>query len=150
MTWLQYHRQSEQYAGSADVARINRDFDRAKGLYLKAAEQEELALSALDPNETKGLEIISVSAVALWYKAAEYDHARELALHWLNTNLLPPFAVKRLQELMAEIDRIEKLLEDVEEWQASLSLSSSDRDLLVRAVEQWKASAGKATLSYQG
>jgi hypothetical protein len=149
MTWLQYHEQSEQYACSADVARFNRDFDRAKEFYRKAAEQEELALFALDRNEKKGLEIISVSAAALWFKAGQYDHARELAIHWLGTNWLSEFAVNRLQELIAEVDRIEKLLEDVEEWRASLSVSSSNRDLLVKAVEQWKASASKATLSYQ-
>jgi predicted type IV restriction endonuclease len=91
-----------------------------------------------------------VSAAALWYKAGKYDRARELAIHWLGTNLLPAIAIDQLQDLVEEIDRIEKLLEDVEEWSAVLSVSSSDRDMLVKAVEQWKASTAKATLSYQG
>ena len=144
MTWVQHHSQSEQYASAADVARMERDFARARQLYRCAAEQEELALSALEQRQTRILGIIAVSAVALWYKAGSYDRAQKLALHWLGTNLLPPFAIDQLQELLTEITRIEKLLAAVEEWQASVSVSSADRELLVKAVREWQASASKA------
>ena len=149
MNWRHYHSQSERHASSAEVAAKERDFDLAKQYYLLAAEQEELALSAIDQSETRAIGIIAVSAAALWYKAGEYGRAKDLALHWLNTGSLPAFAVDQSQESLSEIDRIEKLLEAVEEWQASVPLSSSDRDMLVKAVEEWRASAGKATLSYQ-
>jgi hypothetical protein len=149
MNWRHYHTQSERFASSAEIAAKERDFDLAKQYYLLAAEQEELALSAIDPSETRAVGIIAVSAAALWYKAGEYGRAKDLALQWLSAGLLPVFAVDQLGELLSEIDRIEKLLEAVEEWRASASISSSDRDMLLKAVEEWRASIGKATLSYQ-
>ncbi len=141
MTWDQYHSQSEQYASSAEMASKRRDYDRAKRLYWLAAEQEELALSALDQNETRGIGIIAVSAAALWYKAGEYDRAKDLALRSLQTSLLPPFAIHQLQELLSEVARIEKVLEAMEEWRTSAPISSSAGEMLTKAVEEWRASA---------
>ncbi len=94
----------------------------------------------MDQSRTRTIGIIAVSAAALWYKAGEYDRAKDLALRWLQTGLLPPFAVYQLQELLSEIDRIEKLLEAMEEWRASAPISSVAREMLTRAVEQWRAS----------
>ncbi len=139
MTWDQYHSQSEKYACSAEVASIERDFDRAKHFYLLAAEQEELALAALDRSETRGLGIIAVSAAALWYKAGEYARAREIATRWLESNSLPQFAVHQLQELLVEIERIEGLMKAVEEWRSSVPISARSAALLTKAVEEWKA-----------
>lgn len=106
MNWPQYHSQGERHASSAEVATKERNFDLAKQRYLLAAEQEELALSAIDQSETRAIGIVAVSVAALWYKADEYGRANDLALHWLNTSLLPAFAVDQLRELLSEIDRI--------------------------------------------
>jgi hypothetical protein len=84
---------------------------------------------------------LSRAASALWYKAGEYDRAKDLALRWLQTGLLPPFAIHQLQELLSEVARIERLLEAMEEWRASAPISSSAREMLTKAVEEWRASA---------
>ncbi len=141
MTWKEYHSRSEQYASEAQMAKIARDFDRAKNLYGLAAEQEELALSALDPSKARTLGITAVSAVALWYKASEFEKARELASHWLNTGLLLPFAQAEIQELLSEIEKVEGLMTAVEQWRASVPVSFSDREKLIKAVEEWKTPA---------
>jgi tetratricopeptide (TPR) repeat protein len=141
MTWEHYHSQSEQYASAAQIASRERDYQRAKQLYHLAAEQEELALSVLDQSKTRTMGITTVSAAALWYKAGEYDRAKDLALRSLQTGSLPPFAIHQLQELLSEIARIEKVLEAIEEWRVSAPISSSAREMLTKAVEEWRASA---------
>ena len=149
MTWETYHTQSERYAISAELAGKARDFVHAKQLYELAAAQEESALAALDPQETRGLGIFAVSACALWYKAGAYDRAKELALSQLRTNLLPPFAEDQLRELLAEVERTTELLAAMKEWQASLSLSPADRDRLAKAVQEWKTATAEAAPVYQ-
>ena len=141
MTWNEYHSRSERYASDAQMAQISRDFDRAKHFYGLAAEQEELALSALDPSKARTLGITAVSAAALWYKAGEFEKARELSSLWLKTGLLPPFAEAEIQDLLSEIENIENLMSAVEEWRASVPVSFLAREKLIRAVEEWKASA---------
>ncbi|BAS59512.1 hypothetical protein NIES2135_09580 [Leptolyngbya boryana NIES-2135] len=55
--------------------------------------------------KTRTLGITVVSAVSLWSKAREYGIAERLAYCWLATDLLPPFAVQELRELLQAIWR---------------------------------------------
>lgn len=141
MSWQQYHMQSEQYAGQAEAAGQERAFARAQQLYRLAAEQEELALAGLDQSKARTLGVTAVSAASLWYKAGIYEKARSLAAHWLASSSLPPFAEKQLQQILTEVEKVEGLLRSLEQWRASVPVSSSDKEMLVQAVEQWKASA---------
>ena len=103
MTWLEHHRTSEYYAQLADDAAHQQNPQQAKILYSQAAQAEHLALADLNPTKTKTLGITVISAVALNLKANELRRAEQTAHHWLATDLLPPFAIKALRELLLDI-----------------------------------------------
>lgn len=103
MSWQEHHAQSEQYASLAEEANRTADIKRARELYRLAAESEVRALEALDRGKTRTLGITIVSAVALWFKAAEFGTAEQLAYRWLATDLLPSFAIQELRELLQAI-----------------------------------------------
>lgn len=147
MSWEQYHSISEKYASSADVARFQRNIEQAQHFFRQAAEQEELALSAIDPSESRALGIIAVSAVALWYKASEFTHAYSLAAQWLEHPNLPTFAQIQLQELQEAIRELEKLKQELDELCCALPLSFSARELLTKAVAEWKGTTTSLMIS---
>ncbi len=141
MSWLHYHKLSEQLADQAEVARFKREFTQARHFSRLAAEQEELAFAQLTDAQPRTLGITAVSAVALWYKAGEYAQARAVAHQCLSRNALPAFAVAQLNDLLAEIQRLETLGKDVEEWRVRIPFSPQAREQLQAAVATWKASA---------
>lgn len=103
MTWLEHHRQSEEFASGADVARIKGDKEQAKRLYGKAADAETRAIDALDPSKQRTLGITAVSAVALYYKARELALAEKTAYRFLDLDELPGFARMQLRDLLHAI-----------------------------------------------
>ncbi|HME56926.1 MAG TPA: hypothetical protein VKF63_01200, partial [Terracidiphilus sp.] len=79
MTWIEFHTASEIAAIEAEEAYRSGDATNARLLYEKAAESEQKALVAVDSAKTRTKGITAVSAVALWYKAAAYKRAEQLA-----------------------------------------------------------------------
>lgn len=129
MTWLEHHRQSEEFASSADVARLRGDDKRARGLYGKAAEAEVRAIEVLDPSKQRTLGITAVSAVALYYKAVELPLAEQTAYRFLALDNLPNFARTQLRDLLQAIwidrrDRSE--LANLPSDQVNIAMSGDD------------------------
>jgi hypothetical protein len=103
MTWVEFHKQSEQLAGAAEASEYKGEAARARELYRQAAEWEEKALHVLDRQKVKTLGITAVSAAALRYKAGQLQQARNVAEDWLASGCLPPFAVAQLEELLKKL-----------------------------------------------
>ena len=100
MSWAALHGQSEDFAAEAEALRLRGDAAAAVPLYLKAAEQETLALEALDPSKERTLGITAVSAVALWNRSGEYELALQLAHRLLGSGTVPAFAEVQLRDLL--------------------------------------------------
>lgn len=133
MTWLEYHRQSEQFAGEAEMAERKGEIDRARELYRQAAELEENALSVLDRQKVRTLGITAVSAAALWFKAGKFEIARKIAEEWLAGGMLPPFAINGLVELSKTIELA--LSNDPPHYQVRIWWDSDDQAFLAQAPE---------------
>lgn len=103
MTWLQHHTASEQLAAAAEIAARRGDVARAQALYAQAAESEGQALADLEPAKSRTRGISSVSAVSLYYKAAQLQTAERLAYRWLASEHLPDFAAEQLRGLLTSI-----------------------------------------------
>ena len=76
---------------------------KARELYARAAAAEQRAVADLDTLKTRTLGISSVSTVSLYYKAAMFECAEELACRWLPTEELPLFAKEQLRNLLQSI-----------------------------------------------
>lgn len=100
MSWLEYHRKSEELAAEAELAARAGDASTARGLYARAAEAEEKATADADPTKLRTVGISAVSAVSLYYKAARLDSAERLACRWLGESSLPGFAAEQIRELL--------------------------------------------------
>ncbi len=103
MTWIEFHTASETAAIKAEEAFRGGDAANAKLLYELAAESEQRALAAVDSAKTRTRGITAVSAVALWYKAAAFERAEQLAHSMLADPLLPDFARVELRALVQAI-----------------------------------------------
>lgn len=103
MSWLVHHTRSEGYASQAEELCRRHEGDRAAELYRLAAEAEANALDNLDPSKTRTIGITAVSAVSFYFKAQEFWQAKKIAHKWLATDLLPPFAVEELEDLLQVI-----------------------------------------------
>lgn len=103
MSWIEHHKQSEQYASLAEVALKQQDIARALGLYRQAAEYETRAWNALELNKTRTWGIIVVSVAALWFKARDFRQAQLIAYQGLAQATMPAFAVHQLQSLLQAI-----------------------------------------------
>jgi hypothetical protein len=86
MTWLSKHRESERFASEAEFAKHRGAATEAQSLYKTAAQAEAEALKLVLPDKPKTLGVTAVSAVALYFKAHEFELAEELAL----ANLVNP------------------------------------------------------------
>jgi len=103
MTWADLHRTSEASAIEAEQAFRNGKASDAALLYAKAAEFEQQALAAVDANKTRTRGITAVSAVSLWYKAAAYERAEQLAHAMLADPSIAQFARVDLRNLIQAI-----------------------------------------------
>lgn len=79
MTWAELHAESEQLAIEAQLALRERSTENAIKLYAQAAEVERSVLDQIDVSKVRTRGITAVSAVALWFKAGEYEQAEQLA-----------------------------------------------------------------------
>jgi hypothetical protein len=102
MSWAQLHAESEKLAAEAEIAHHRGETDLARSLYAQAAEVEARGLDFVDSGKKRTAGICSVSAVALWYKAQEYERAQQTAYMWLSKGWLPDFAVEQLKNLLQE------------------------------------------------
>lgn len=103
MSWRDHHSSSERLAATAEVAIREGDFERANSLYRQAAREETAAFHSLgnDLQRTRG--VTAVSAVALWYKAHDYQTAQNLAHLCSAAGSIPDFAITQLRELLQMI-----------------------------------------------
>ena len=90
-------------AADAEIAARRGDVSRAHELYRQAAEAEEQALADLEPAKSRTLGISAVSAVSLYYKAAQLQTAERLAHRWLTSEHLPNFAGEQLRGLLQSV-----------------------------------------------
>lgn len=105
MNWLAHHTLSEEYAAKAEEYFNRQDAERAIECYQLAAEAEVKALESVAVAKRRTLGITAVSAASLYYKAQDFPQAKKVAYKWLATELLPPFSVKALEELLQVILR---------------------------------------------
>lgn len=103
MTWMDFHAASERAATEAEEAFRRGNTAGAKLLYETAADSEQKALAAVDSAKTRTRAITAISAVALWYKAAAFERAEQLAYSVLADPSLPGFARADLRNLIQAI-----------------------------------------------
>lgn len=104
MSWSDFHKASEEFATSAHQALHEGRTVAAYSLFAQAAETEEQALLQVDPRtKPRTFGITAVSAVALWYKSCDLDHAEALAYRVLSHASIEPFAVSQLRSLLQAI-----------------------------------------------
>lgn len=103
MTWAALHSESERLAIEAELAMRARNVDHALDLYKQAAQAERKALERLDRSKVRTRGITAVSAVALWFKAREYELAEQLAYSILADSNIPEFAREELRNLVQAI-----------------------------------------------
>ena len=103
MSWKQFHSLSEDLAAAAETAMRKGDISAARDLYRQAADAESEAFETLSENQDRTLGITAVSAVALRYKAHEFDSAEQSAHRYLALPTLPNFARIQLRELLERI-----------------------------------------------
>jgi len=103
MTWAELHTESERLAIEAQLALRARSTGQAIDLYRQAAEVERRALDQIDISKARTRGVTAVSAVALWFKAGEYEHAEQLAHLMLADFHMPDFARGDLRDLVQAI-----------------------------------------------
>ena len=103
MSWLEHHRLSEELESDAEVAARRSEHSRALGLYIKAAQAEKLALKEVEPAKLRTYGVTAVSAVALHFKAAQWEQAANLAHRCLKSERLPDFAAQQMEGLLGSI-----------------------------------------------
>lgn len=145
MTWIEYHRQSEGFASEAEIAVRSRQHSRALQLYAKAAQAEETALQYVEPSKQRTYGITAVSAVSLYFKASQYDLARNFAYRCLGSGRLPAFAIQQIDELLDSI-KIEQAGVGLNGARILLSLAGGDLipggaplDLVIAKAQKMKA-----------
>ena len=112
MTWLEDHRRSEQYASEAEILSHRGEKASAQEVYKRAADAEVSALGALEPDKPRTYGITAVSAVALYLRAAQWSEGRVLAYRCLGSGLLPEFAWRQMEDLLASIKMQEVGIDD--------------------------------------
>jgi hypothetical protein len=103
MSWADHHKASEAAAIEAEQKYRSGNAADAARLYASAAEFEQQALADLDSSKTRTKGITAISAVSLWYKAAVYERAEQLAYAMLADPSIEPFARADLRNLVQAI-----------------------------------------------
>lgn len=122
MSWADLHQQSERLAAEAYMV-APQSAVRARELYAKAAQLEAAALQELADTKLRTIGITAVSAVALFFKARQFDEAQRLAYRILANDSLPAFAAEQLQGLLQSVWS--------EEVRQNAGLKFSEGELLV-------------------
>lgn len=103
MTWDSHHSMSETLAVEAEAARRGGNLQWAEELYRQASAEEVQAFGELPVNKQRTRGVTAVSAVALSYKARDFQAAERLAYQYLSGDQLPSFAEAQLRELLEVI-----------------------------------------------
>lgn len=103
MSWADLHRASEVAAMEAEQNFRSGQASVAAALYAQAAELEQQALTTLDPAKARTRGITAISAVSLWFKAARYEQAEQLAYAMLADASIAAFARADLRNLVQAI-----------------------------------------------
>jgi hypothetical protein len=103
MSWADLHRASEVAAMEAEQNFRSGQASVSATLYATAADLEQQALSTLDASKTRTRGITAVSAVSLWFKAAHYERAEQLAYAMLADPSIAAFARADLRNLVQAI-----------------------------------------------
>lgn len=112
-------REVDELAWQAEQQQRSGDLERATGLFARAAAIEESIAEAATSQPPRVRSVLAVSAVALWYKAAQWQHAEVLAHRYLaQPDHLTAEAHDELRELL-ERTMWEGLRQKVQEGLAS-------------------------------
>jgi hypothetical protein len=97
--------ESETLAAQAERAWSEGRRQEAQGLFAKAAKiEEDVALGVL-ASVPRSRSVLARSAVALWYKAGEYEHAKRIAYSFLATEALTEQGRSELEDLVDRCSR---------------------------------------------
>ena len=105
MTWIEKHRESEEFAAQAESRIRMGRAEEARHLYLAAAEAEAVALLQIPSDKCRTLGITAVSTVSLFFKAGEPNKAELSALTSLANEGIPLFAREELQGIVQTMKR---------------------------------------------
>ena len=149
MDWRTLHEKSEEAAVQAHEALRAGDFELARGRFSQAAEAEEEALRAIQPDKQRTFGITAVGAVSLWFKAGDLARAARLAHEMLAGTAIPEFARAQLDDLMVSVySEMEKRRADVEFLPGAVTVSvkggevvhgAAPLDLIVERVKTIQA-----------
>ena len=104
MDWLTHHRRSEALAARAHELLRQGEQAQAQCQFGLAAEAERMAFDSLDRTKPRTAGIIAVSAVALLFKADQFDAAASLCRQFLQMPALTQAARVQLEELADAIE----------------------------------------------
>ena len=103
-------RQSEELAFRAETAWAVGGVEEARELFAQAAELEEAVAREVSLGHPRIQSVLAISAVALWYKAANFDRAKRLAYTFLaSADALTEQGTKDLEELVDRCSRAGEL-----------------------------------------
>jgi hypothetical protein len=97
--------ESEALAAQAERAWSEGRREEAQSLFAKAARIEEDVALGVPTSVPRSRSMLARSAVALWYKAAEYDHAKRIAYSFLATEALTKQGRSELEDLVDRCSR---------------------------------------------
>ena len=100
MSWDLHHTESERLAQAAQATVTAGDQQRARDLYLQAAESEERALAELDAAKLRTRGITAVSVLSLWLKSGRVETVRRRGEELLRDESLPHFARTQIHEIL--------------------------------------------------
>src|SRR5258708_31765760 len=106
MTWLTFHKASEELAKAAHQSTRRGHWVRARQLFALAAAQERRALDALERDKVRTFGVTAVSATALNFKAELFDPAEAILKQSLQDERLPAFAREQLDDLSQSIKEL--------------------------------------------
>ena len=106
MSWSDHHKSSERHASKAQIASRDGDSSQARKFYAWAADAEQRAVSDLDASKSRTFAISAVSAVSLYYKAAMFEEAKQVARDYLAMDSLLDFAKEQLGDLVNDIEQL--------------------------------------------
>lgn len=93
-----HHEESQALWEQAEVAE-RENFPKSYDLYRQAAEQELLAVDAVDPERPRWRAMLSVSATALFHRAGDLDRVTQLADRFVEELELTDRQIFQLKEM---------------------------------------------------
>ena len=101
---LEFHRRAEKLMWQADRLAAQGKSEQAAEHYRAAAVEEAAAYEHVPPDWGRTRGVLAVSAVALYRKAGEREHATRLAEQYLTHDGLPEPSRRDLQAIVDEVE----------------------------------------------